>query len=174
MYFNYLPTLVYTLDHAATGQVVTDVVRRVILQEKLKEKGALYDQYDIKEGETPEIVANRFYRDPQLHWIILHTNEILDARYEWPMSDLALYEFVENKYGEGNVYAEHHIEYTINEGTDFEKTIIDDTNVPVTSQNSISNYDYELRLNEGKRRIRVLKSKYVPAVVEELQKLVNL
>lgn len=42
------------------------------------------------------------------------------------------------------------------------------TVVQITSRNSVSNYDYELELNESKRSIKIIKPEYYPRIVEEL------
>jgi hypothetical protein len=42
------------------------------------------------------------------------------------------------------------------------------TVVQITKKNTVSNYDYELELNESKRSIKIIKPEYYPRIVEEL------
>ena len=55
------------------------------------------------DGETPEIVADKFYNDSELYWIILMANEMIDPRFDWPLSYVNLLNYVDNKYGTANV-----------------------------------------------------------------------
>ena len=105
-YFSKFPKMVYTLDEYKTGQVLPDIFRRTKFLSDLTNSFAFYDEYDVKDGETPEIVADLFYNEPTLHWVILQANEIIDPRFDWPLSTYNLQQFVEGKYN--NVNAIHH------------------------------------------------------------------
>ena len=105
-YFSKFPKMVYTLDEYKTGQVLPDIFRRAKFLSDLTNSFAFYDEYDVKDGETPEIVADLFYNEPTLHWVILQANEIIDPRFDWPLSTYNLQQFVEGKYN--NVNAIHH------------------------------------------------------------------
>lgn len=108
MYFNNFPLTFYTLDNLATVQTVTNILTRIVISEELKTNFSAYDFYDVRDGETPEVVAGLFYDTPEYHWIILHLNEILDPRFEWPLDVNTLKEHTESKYG--NVNGIHHYE----------------------------------------------------------------
>ena len=70
----------------------------------------LFDKYDVKEGEKPEDVAFKWFGDPELHWVILMTNNVTDRYYGWPMNQVQFAEFLTDKYGAGNEDAIHHYE----------------------------------------------------------------
>jgi hypothetical protein len=106
MYFKSFPYTYYSLDDASTVQVVTNITNRVTLSDEVKTNLGLYDEYDIKDGETPELVASRFYNNPELHWLVLHYNEIIDPRFDWPMDTNNLNRHVAGKYTDTN--AIHH------------------------------------------------------------------
>jgi hypothetical protein len=108
MFFDKFPLLAYTLDDSRTIQTVPDILRRAVLSDELKNNSSYFDQYDIKDGETPEIVADYWYGDSNLHWVILIANDIIDPRFDWPMSYNNLVEFVKGKYGEQDLYSVHH------------------------------------------------------------------
>lgn len=109
-YFEKFPKIVYTQDNYKSGQIVPDILRRTKFISDLVQNFAFFDEYDVVDGETPEIVADLFYNDPQLHWIILQANEILDPRFEWPINAFDLKRFAEGKYV--NINAVHHYEDT--------------------------------------------------------------
>jgi hypothetical protein len=108
MYFKSFPYTYYSQDDRATVQLVTNITTRVVLSDEVKNNLSIYDEYDIKDGETPEILADKFYNNPQLHWIVLHTNEILDPRFDWPQTSENLSRYIQGKYS--NTIAIHHYE----------------------------------------------------------------
>lgn len=160
-YFDKFPKIIYTLDDYRTGQVVPDILRRVTMFSEIVNNTAFYDEYDIKEGETPEIVADRFYNEPTLHWVILHVNNIIDPRFDWPLSQYDLKTFCEGKYT--NIDAVHHYE-DANGNT---------VNSNAVNAAAISNFTYEDRLNESKRRIKVVKAELISTIVSEFESIIN-
>jgi hypothetical protein len=165
-YFRRFPLLGYTLDSGQNYSIVTDVLKRIVPNQTTKENYALIEEYDIKDGETPEIVAHKFYGVSDYHWIILLINDILDPRFDWPLSDQQLYSYTEAKYGEGNITAAHH--YTISETNDI---VVDLDQYP--SAHTVSNFAHESNLNDTKRAIRVLRPEYLQSFISEFDILVN-
>lgn len=108
MYFQNFPYTYYSLDNVKTVQLVTDITNRAVISDEVKTNLSLYDEYDIKDGETPELVADRFYNNPELHWIVLQYNEIIDPRFDWPLSTNDLNNYVAGKYV--SVNGVHHYE----------------------------------------------------------------
>lgn len=155
MYFEKFPITFYSLDDLKTVQLVRNIFLRLSINQNIKDNLSLFDEYDVLDGETPELVAFRFYKNTQFHWLILHMNEILDPRFDFPLSQLNLVKYCQSKYT--NIYGIHH--YINSSGY-----IVNSTQVGATS---VSNYDYEESLNESKRRIKILKPQYVEAVNRE-------
>lgn len=164
MYFEMFPKIIYTVDDYKTGQVVPDLMRRVKILDEFKTNGAFYDLYDIRDGEQPEHVASYFYSDPTLHWVILHTNEIIDPRYDWPLSQPNLVAYCKSKYGDANVYVTHH---WVNSSSGL---VVNST---APSAVSISNFQYEDEINESKRTIKILKPELVSDLVSSFETLVS-
>jgi hypothetical protein len=130
MYFKSFPYTLYSLDNTTTVQVITDITNRITLSDEVKTNLSLYDEYDVKDGETPELVADRFYNNPELHWLILHYNEIIDPRFDWPLDTNNLNRYVASKYTDVNGI--HH----------YEDANLNYTNgiVILTSNNSFGNF----------------------------------
>ena len=84
------------------------------LRTKVRTNVLFFDTYDVKEGETPEIIADKLYGDSQLHWVILMTNDITDRYHQWPMSTPQFLAFINDKYD--NVDGVHHYEIAQSSG----------------------------------------------------------
>lgn len=84
MYFENFPVIPYDSVGDGEFKIVTNLLKRVAVRSKVKTNIAYYDTYDVKEGETPEIIADKLYDDPELHWIILLLNDITDRYHQWP------------------------------------------------------------------------------------------
>ena len=164
MYFEKFPYDIYSLDDRASVQLITDIFRRVTIDENIKSNTSILDQYDIKEGEKPEDIADRMYGDPNFHWVILHLNEIVDPRYDWPLTSYQLEGSVSSKYGSANIQATHHWENANGEWV----------NNTYPSATAISNFSYEEDLNEQKRRIYILKPKYLSALETEFDNKIKI
>lgn len=155
MFFRNIPLINYSLDAGQTAFLATDIFRRVKSDYDNVKTSLAYDEYDIREDETPEILADQLYNNPQLHWIILVVNEIIDPRWDWPLDTQSLEDFITEKYGD----AKNDVRYYVNNDGDVVHSSYAGVKTPVT------NYDYEVSENETKRRIWVLKAQYVPAFI---------
>jgi hypothetical protein len=196
-YFNTLPKILSTNYNGGTIVLTNLLARANILPELLKNP-LLYYTYDIQEGDTPEIVAHKYYGDPYRYWIVLLANQIIDPYWDWPLSGNNLNNYVTDKYKEFNPYSTAHHYEKIIEQTDVstntvtKNTIIIDENtyntvvtgistytLPTgvvslkTSVRAVDYYTYELELNESKRNIQLLNKDYVNEFEVELRKLMN-
>ena len=109
-YFENFPVIEYSLDQGVSSFAMTDFFRRVKADANSILGTSAYYEYQLTDGETPEIVAHKLYGDPNLHWVILITNETLDPRFEWVQTKPALTAYIKDKYGANKVNAAHHYE----------------------------------------------------------------
>jgi hypothetical protein len=96
-YFNTLPKII-TPDENGNNIVLTNLVTRAKLIDKLRDNPMLFYEYAIQEGDTPEIIAEKYYGDPYRFWIVLLSNEILDPLWDWPLDDTTFYSYIDTKY----------------------------------------------------------------------------
>lgn len=99
-FFNYFPQASYKFDSGDVTNTVTNLISRFSFEEAFKENTAAYYKYVVKEGETPESLAHRFYGSSEKHWIILMMNNIIDPFYDWPLDDRYLNEYIMKKYAD--------------------------------------------------------------------------
>jgi len=169
MYFTNFPKVAYDVRGTNIPQLMTDITRRVAMTVNTKKNLQLLDYYDVRDGETPEYIADKYYGNVELHWLILITNDIVDYYSQWPLGVNAFEEFVYNKYE--NVDAIHHYE-VYQESGDTTKLIElpneSATSIPVDAI-AITNYEYEEALNNDRRRIRLIKREYAPQIIKEFE-----
>ena len=216
-YFNYFPTTYYTNSDDSTAlDTVTNIIARFAFEDTLKENTSIFYPYEIQDGDTPEMIANKFYGSPEKHWIVLLFNNIIDPQYDWPLDQRTLIKHINDKYSAngavhspylsgiqwaqdaGNVKAYYKTVTRLSskptKNQIVEKIEIDantHTNLPVTtttytlqdgsrttetiSKTTQTYYDYEVELNDTRRRIRLLKSEYVSesGLINEFKKVIN-
>jgi len=102
-YFNYFPQTFYSSNNrTASLESVTNIIARFGFEQSLKENTSTFYKYDLQEGDTPEIVASKFYDSPERHWIVLMFNDIFDPQFDWPLQSSTFIEYVDQKYSANN------------------------------------------------------------------------
>lgn len=98
-YFNYFPTTFYNSSNTSLSlDTVTNIIARFSFENELKENSAVFYPYDIQDGDTPEIIANKYYGSPEKHWVVLMFNDIIDPQYDWPLDQRTFITYVNDKY----------------------------------------------------------------------------
>jgi len=90
MYFKEFPVFLYDFkygDFETKTHIVKDITRNVRFRKEVLDNIAVFDEYDIMDGDTPEIVAERVYGDPEYHWILMLANQRYDYLSDWPLTD---------------------------------------------------------------------------------------
>jgi hypothetical protein len=176
MYFSYFPKGTYDIRNDGNEKVVTDLMVRVKVRSKVLDESTLYDLYDIPEGETPEITALKHFGNSQYHWVILLTNDITDRYYGWPLTTYEFENYMTEKYT--NPDGIHHYEITQSSGkikgegpSDYSHKIIVNSTVP--NATVVTNREYEQRIQDQKRQIKLLNAAYLPILLDEFANLVN-
>ena len=171
MYFDAFPVIPYDSKGDLNYKDVTNLLRRVGMRAKLKSNTLLYDTYNVKEGETPEIIAHKLYGDAQLHWIILLINDITDRYHQWPMSEAQFSQYLKDKYS--NPDAVHHYEIPQESGDTDVKINIGTSNADYPTATLITNYEHEQKLQDDKRKIRLLDPSFISQFVTEYKSLMS-
>jgi hypothetical protein len=196
-YFNSLPKIIHT-DPYGIKSIRTNIMARVnIIPEELKNP-LIYYKYDVQDGDTPEIVAHKYYNDMYRYWIVLFANQMFDPYWDWPMSDRQFNDYLFDKYTNVDIYGTvHHYEKVITSyDTNTQTTTTNTVQIPQTAYisstpstntytlptgdvtvniqyNQVSIHDYESRLNESKRSINILNNQYVNTFEQQFIKLMS-
>ena len=173
MYFTNFPFIVYDSVGDGNFKIVTNLLKRVALRTKVRTNTLLYDTYDVKEGETPEMIADKLYDDPELHWVILFVNNITDRYHQWPMNFGQFNTFIADKYS--NIDAVHHYEISQTSGDTSVKIDIgtDTTGYSEADLTTITNREFEEERQDTLRQIRLLDRSYIEQFVQEFETLMG-
>tara|TARA_R100001369_G_scaffold91219_1_gene132009 strand:- start:263 stop:796 length:534 start_codon:yes stop_codon:yes gene_type:complete len=173
MYFANFPLIIYDSVGNGDFKIVTNLLKRVAMRSKIKANTLFFDTYDVKEGETPEMLADKLYEDSNLHWIILYINNITDRYHQWPMNFGQFNTFVNDKYT--NINAVHHYEITQSSGDTSIKIDIgtDTTGYSEADLTTVTNREFEEDRQDTLRKIRLLDTAYVPQFIEEFETLIG-
>lgn len=194
-YFNTLPKMV-TGDLDGNYVYVTNLLARASVKPAFLDDPTIFYKYDVKDSDTPESIAYKFYGDSYRYWIIMFVNELHDAQWNWPLKSQDFERYVTAKYEDP--YATHHYEKVMTQKTDIDGTVTvnttiiseDDyndleetTNVQhvirdescfiTTTKKAVTNYDYEHTLNEEKRTIKLIRKEYALSLEQEMKKLMG-
>ena len=171
MYFANFPIIPYDSVGNGNFKLVTNLLKRVAVRAKVKSNVLFFDTYDVKEGETPELIADKLYNDPELHWVVLMMNDITDRYHQWPLNENQFIAHINDKYS--NIDATHHYEISQTSGDTTIKIDIGTDNTDHSGATAITNYEYEESRQDEMRKIRLLDPAYIDAFVDEYKRLMK-
>jgi len=165
-YFEKFPLYQYDISDTQERTLITDILRRVNLKGNARVNTLVFDTYTVQDGGQPDMVAHKYYGDSNLHWLIVTINNIT-ARYDCPLDQVALSQYVNDKYS--NPDGIHHYEINATSGDTTTKLEVSSDTDGATS---ITNYEYEERENDNKRQIRLLDRFYVQQFKKDFERLI--
>ena len=169
-YFNQFSTMLYDPAGDGSAKLCTNIMSRVRVRANMKKEIVMLDPYDVKENETPEIVADKHHGSPYYHWVVMLLNDISDVNHDWVKSTRQLQKYLLTRYTETQLNETHHYEISQTSGDTTINIEVENTTYP--SATVITNYEYEVALNEEKRSIDLLRNEYLGYFTEEFSDLV--
>ena len=97
-YFDTLPKII-TSDNNNNNIILTNLLARASVINSLLTNPLLFYSYDIRENETPEMIANKYYGSPDNFWVVMMANQLLDPQWDWPLNYNEFNLYIINKYG---------------------------------------------------------------------------
>ena len=166
-YFNYFPITMYDPAGDGSAKMITDIMKRVRLRTNMKKEIVMMDPYDVKENETPEIVSDKHHGSPYYHWVVMLVNDISDINHDWVKSTRQMQKYLTDKYTETQLTEAHHYEIPQTSGDTSIKIEVENATYPTAT--TVTNYEYEIALNEEKRSIDLLRNEYLTFFVDEFE-----
>jgi len=192
-YFSQLPDFLY-VNRAKGEQTISNYSRvknlfkRARLRTDIYSNLSYFTKYKIIGNERPDNVAEKVYDDPTLDWVVLLSNNITNIQTEWPLSEYSFNNFLIEKYGSEEKLQEiHHYECTGIKNTTGVTIIEEGLHIPVgfaltyydsglgqsitasSVAESVTNLDYENKLQDSKRNIFILKPQYLNTFFNDLE-----
>ena len=192
-YFRQLPELDYpSLANDRTSVYdyikVKNIFKRAVLREDVLNAYVQFDKYLVQGDDRPDNVASKVYGDSSLDWVVLTTNNIINVRDEWPMSQGDLQNYLTNKYTSAQLSYIRHYEtleivdsyqrliqpkgFTVEEGHSI--TFVDrGVSKTESKTKSMSYLEYEIDLNDAKREISILQPQYVEIYLRDMANIMT-
>lgn len=198
-YFNTLPT-VLTSDNAGNSIALKNLLTRVHLNKDTIKNPLLFYSYDIQDGDTPEIVAQKYYGSVDYFWVVMFGAQLIDPEWDWPMSPRIFTEFIIDKYGSttaanslvdhyekvitisSSLNNDHTTDIVIIDANTYANTIVGTHSYGIstgevvtitTEKRPVTAYENESILNEKRRSINLINDAYVSDLSQQFQTLMK-
>lgn len=211
-YFSYIPNFKY-INLLPEGKIsdyviVKNFFRRGTVRSQLFNNVLYFQKYSIVGDEKPYQVAEKFYGDSTLDWVIFLSNNVINIQDEWPLPSNVFEKIMIDKYGSyQNLYSGiHHRETTevtdslgniiLKEGLKISETWETNGNfvkvgnsysfeffdnglgynvsVPASEfVKEVTNYEYEIEVEDKKREIYVLKPIYLNILFNDIEEIMR-
>jgi len=160
MYFKDFPKFLYDFNYGTTSKtsVVTDITRNIRFRKEVLSSITYYDEYDIVDGETPEIIAEMIYGNAEYHWIIMLANDRYDYLTDFPLPEQQLARHIEDVYGATANNVKHYVNAD---------GFIVNSNAPGAVPVSFA--QYERNVNESKRRIKIIAPQLIDTILKNFK-----
>jgi len=192
-YFKGIPNLDYPSllnDRQGSSDTVRvkNLFRRVVVRDDYFTKFVNFTKYKIVGDDRPDITSEDVYGTPDLDWLILTANNIIDIKNDWPMTEFDLNLYLNEKYTPQQLAQIHHYETT--EFRDFDNQLIIQGGLSVDENftvqylrggqirrvspiKSVSYFEYELNRNDEKRNINIISKEFVPVVIKDFENIMK-
>jgi len=198
-YFRKLPNLNYpsllkTRESNVDFIQTKNLFRRVKVREDLFGNFMQFEKYKVVGDERPDNVAEKVYDNDDLDWVILLSNNIIDIKNDWPLTQSQFNEFVNEKYTPQQLVSIHHYEtlelrdnknqlilpagITVDENFNMEYLSggqIRSTNSLIDGRpiKAVTFFDFENDLNDRKRNINILKPDLLGVFIKDFERVMK-
>ena len=196
-YFRYYPQTQYAFANGSftIEKSVKNISLKTVLKDGLSQDDPyIFLRYTISEDEKAEDIADFYYDDPAMSWLVYFANDIVDPYTQWPKTYENFTEYFRKKYasqalptgtdaivwGQNATRTDNIVHW---KNTDDETMLISpDSYIRAQTFNgdfvagdwtAVRRFDYEMEENEELRNIILVNSSYSTTVLENLRSLLN-
>ena len=169
---------------------VKNLFRRAKIRDDFFQNLVVFEKYKVIGDERPEQVAEKIYGSSSFDWIVLTSNNIINVRTEWPLSESELERFIFRKYSQEELSQVRHyktLAYFDNSGKlivpsgkivdqDFSVTYFDEAlnqTITISPIKAVTNYEYEVERNDSKRNIFLLRRRYLQTAIDDFEEIMS-
>ena len=168
--------------------IVKNLFKRGKVREDFFQNVAAFNKFMVEGDDRPDNVAYQLYEDDQLDWVVLLSNNIINVRDEWPMSQYDFQRYIDNKYDPVQLGQIHHYEtkeirlpdgvLALQAGLEVDANFTfsysyESTDYNINDVVSISNLEYEIKKNDDKRSIYVIRPEYVNIIISDMREIMK-
>jgi hypothetical protein len=153
--FQKMPKIKYQVDDF-NFFLAPDLTIHAKLKDYIKSyRGLTFVKYIVQNGERPDQVSTKLYGRPNLDWLVMMTNDIIDPFNEWPQSDVEVNKLLIKQYGSMANAASTVVEYRNNEGYVIDRETYQ--TLPLGQKSRLTAVEKAKEDNRKKSHLRVLK-----------------
>lgn len=170
---------------------VKNLFRRAKIRDDFFQNVTVFTKYKIIGDERPEQVAEKVYGSSIYDWVVLISNNIINVRTEWPLSDYDFQNFLLRKYTDENkLYETHHYETFAHYDGNGKLILPSGKEVPegfsmtyyepienqiktISPIKEVTNFEYETTLNDNKRNIYLLRTNYLQTAIDDMRRIMS-
>jgi len=186
-----LPSFIDNRNSSFDFTRTKNLFKRAKIRDDFFENATVFDKFSISGDDRPDNVAKILYDDPELDWVVLLANNIINIRDEWPMSGYDLQRYLDNKYSKEQLEEIHHYETLEQRAGDGKLLLSGGMHVDENFQfkysysgvsyilaggslvKNVSNYQFELDKNDDKRVIFALRPEYLSVIFEDMREIMT-
>ena len=198
-YFRNIPNFEYVNrlpeSHSSSEYIeVKNLFKRGKIRDDIFQNVTYFTKYSISGDDRPDNVAFDIYQDSKLDWVVLLANNIINIQDEWPLTQHSFENYLLHKYGTNeSIFGTHHYEtkkiknslgaIILPEGLQVDQyfsmsfldanlgtyTEIGGAGDLITTE--VTNYDYEVDLQDKKRQIYILKQEYLNLLLTDMDRI---
>lgn len=177
-YFRQFPKINYKFADGTT-QNLTDLNVKFVLSDIVRMESSVFYPFAWRDQDRPDSIADKYYASSDYYWLVLMSNDVFDVFHDLPIQTESFDEYLRVKYREdamANGYTESledvfaYCASTVHHYEDRDGYHIDlQSHIELPNTIEVSIYDYEFKLNEGKRAINLLESSRKNTIMYELE-----
>ena len=168
--------------------VVKNLFKRGKVREDFFQNVAAFNKFRVIGDDRPDNVAFKIYGDEELDWVVLLSNNIINIRDEWPMSQYDFQRYLDSKYDPVQLGQVHHYEtkevrrpdgiIILQSGLEVDADFTfsysyNSVDYNINEVISVSNLQYEIDKNDDKRSIYVIKPEYVNVIISDMREIMT-
>tara|TARA_B100001113_G_scaffold344389_1_gene332783 strand:+ start:975 stop:1628 length:654 start_codon:yes stop_codon:yes gene_type:complete len=186
-----LPSFSQNRTSSSDSYITKNLFKRGKIRDDFFQNAVAFEKFLIVGDDRPDNVAEKVYGDSQLDWVVLISNNILNVRDEWPMSQYDFQRYINNKYDSEQLNQIHHYE-TVDVRDEEDILILqggmvvdanfifkysqDGDNYSLSGSQilkSFTYYEYETKRNDKKRDIYVVRSNYLDMIIDDMRQIMT-
>lgn len=182
-YFKYFPKVEHDIKNEGRKVNLTNVLKRFRVRSDLQGRTDIFYTYDVQEGDRPDIIAEKYYQDPNLAWVVLHVNNVTDPKFGWPLFGNDFEKYIIAKYGDRATAQSTIHEYRqvlTTKQVNYDGTIRPEKKIVIDKDTydslagdpnleAVTKYDWEIEENEKRRKIKILDKQYIDLITDEVK-----